>query len=243
MHYFQFIIDDVGIASPKFPRLGQLISEYGIDPALAFYMIRESIRVQVSNIERPAPVESEMIVDTLPVHWFEHGVIRELLSNIDDIKPSLMLGNDFYLTFWLLSISDLPIDLATANEQHLKKIAEVEDEIKRLQTKKTDSASEMIAKFQIDLNNLSLQSKTLEADVNARNSEFIALKQYSESWVELNHPPLLVAISFLQNCLYPRAKLSPIEASFSAGFLIALHSLRLPNISLISIFSMVRIFN
>ena len=49
----------------------------------------------------------------------------------------------------------------------------------------------------------------------------------------------MVALSLLQECFYPRAKLSLIEATFSADFLLALHSLDLPGLPFLSVYSVV----
>ena len=49
----------------------------------------------------------------------------------------------------------------------------------------------------------------------------------------------MIALSLLQECFYPRAKLSLIEATFSADFLLALHSLDLPGLPFLSVYSVV----
>ena len=189
MHFFQFILED---CDPDFlngfPTFQEITEQFKVQPALAFYMIREPIRARIASdighcLCKSIRSETDMDIDSNLVYWLQHPTAKELIDHILQSKQ-LLFSPEFYATFWLLSVSDLPVDPVAAVAVLSGKIAEIGENIDRLSGNTAEIAKSKVRRFQAELESLSAQRDRIGLEVENRISQFRMIRPYATGWFE-----------------------------------------------------------
>ena len=124
-----------------------------------------------------------MDIDSNLVYWLQHPAAKEFVDHILQSKQ-LLFSPEFYATFWLLSVSDLPVDPVAAVAVLSGKIAEIEEDIDRLSGNTAEIAKSKVRRFQAEFESLSLQRERIGLEIENRISQFRMIKAYATGWFE-----------------------------------------------------------
>ena len=194
------------------PKVDDLAEKYGIEPAIIYHIFRRD----VGSISRPAACTSsdskraseESSHFTLKSNW-ERMMPRELVGQI---------SHEMYNSFWQMVLSDIFVPVAL-----------YENAFRRFSDRSNSQQASEDVPHKVVLQKLkSEHAELIAALVSCKHK----LKQAAKSWI-LEEDPSVVARSILQHMIYPRLKMSGVDALYAAHFIDVLHEMGVPRFNIL----------
>ncbi|CAH7666345.1 transcription factor/nuclear export subunit protein 2-domain-containing protein, partial [Phakopsora pachyrhizi] len=243
------------------PSIEDMWSKHGIDPAIIFQVWRPVLSTYVRpNLKIGS--EGEIIIENKSQSFVSDSAPAELLATQMNYPSSLsatvliaqkmlpeatrkLVGPHFFVTFWQLDLYDIRMP----DERYIS-------ETSRLNTMLSDLDREYAMPMISSLKevNRSNRSKILEIRSTLTKEMKLHIKHYELARARLASEksywfPLSARSQFraqllehiIQHCFNPRAKLSPVDAAYTAHFIKTLHGLGTASFMTLKLFD--RIFS
>lgn len=218
------------------PYIPELLTDYGLDPTLAFMIGRSSFAQRMSEYtsSRPASPKgheeeasetskdvSSLAKDILP----PHDVLEPLIVAVKESQPEstwFNLSPEFYVTFWTTSLTELASPGASYSYEAERLTKEY------LRVGGTAGAKMKEAKDNLvrEAGKQAMVSRKARARICARNSQ----------WFDSSRKPDAISDALLQKCILPRAVFSPTDADFCFKMIRFLHE-NAPNFRTLSLYT------
>lgn len=195
------------------PKAGDLAEKYGIEPAIIYHIFRRS---NFGSISSPAACTSS---DSKQAS--EESCHFMLNKNWERVMPSELGGKfsrEMYNTFWQMVLSDIFVP-NTLYENAFRKYSGRNNS---RQTSEDDLHNGVLQKLKSE------HAELTAALVSCKHK----LKEAAKSWV-LEEDPSVVARCILQYMVYPRLKMSGVDALYAAHFIDLLHEMDIPRFNIL----------
>lgn len=218
------------------PYIPELLTDYGLDPTLAFMIGRVSFAHRMSDYTRSRPATpksledeasetskptSSITKDILP----SHEVLEPLIAAVKASQPEstwINLSPEFYVTFWTTSLTEL----ASPGPSYSYEAERLTKEYLRVggvAGAKMKEAKDNLVK---EAGKQAMVSRKARARISARNSQ----------WFDSSRKPDAISDALLQKCILPRAVFSPTDADFCFKMIRFLHE-NAPNFRTLSLYT------
>lgn len=185
----------------------------------------EQTEKPVGDAESATPIASPM--------W--HPVLMPLIASTPKYVPESALsalGAPFFVTFWQMCLADIavPMDRYQQETNRLRQwIRDVETSTE--QSENLKKSARVRLQDRISQLNAELKEQTLAHQATRRR-----LAYEKSLWFAEHVDRALLAQQMIEQCLYPRALLSPTDAMFAARFLRLLHTNGTHNLSTLAVY-------
>ena len=234
-----------------FSSLLELVSKeergYGLDPDVAFSVVRplvtsallsqEMREKKMAAIEEGADVDEELVKV-----GEEEKKIAEWLPSKDAMRSTYKvmlpgsaweaLSVQLYETFWSLKLYDIYVP----KQKYEEEVDRLKKECVRLQsswkddsTKKTTSSQKKYTSMKNTMTELKKEMTTQQSHCRAIRRKVEATKDDFLGGLDASEVINNSSQAFLTHCVFPRSLLSTEDASFSAKFILMLHSMEAPH--------------
>ncbi|KAG9241052.1 transcription factor/nuclear export subunit protein 2-domain-containing protein [Calycina marina] len=205
------------------PYIPELLTEYGVDPTIAFMIGRTSFAYRMAiykeaspaSLEEPtsnSPSASGSISPEITAGLPAHEVLEPLIAAVKASQPMSTWKNftpEFYVTFWTTTLTELasPQPLYASLAKELTKAhGRLSGELAAKGKEEKDALLE-------EAGTQHTYSRKARARLNSRGSE----------WFDVSSKPDAISESVLQKCILPRALLSQTDADYCFRMVRFLH--------------------
>lgn len=228
------------------PSVGRLCLEFGLDPAVSWWISRDVIHNRIVRLESDNGEDVEMkdAEDASPKNAAEKKSWNLVLKKVmDEFRPVLpeevwsKFSLSFYVTFWQLSVYDIFVPVEAYKLADASAVAAIRD----LDRNRSDiSASGMARRRERKeehMATLKVVSEAMKTHIRDYNRVKKRLTYEKDHWFADEHSDQReVTNSFIQYCLFPRLMLSPNDASFCSKIIRELHRLATPKFHTIGVY-------
>lgn len=219
--YLEFLVQTLEPAelSALLPPPDMLISRFGIDTPVAFAITRAALQYEIKNANETHEVWPAALVP-----------VMERMSHVLPEAVRKTLGESFFVTFWQLGLADILVPM----DRYQQEINRMRQSIRDVDAA-TDLSEGIKKSTRMRLNDsIASLSAELKDQTLAHQTTRRRLQAEKGAWFAPNVDRALLAQQIVEECLHPRALLSPTDALFSARFLRLLHTngtLNLPTLA------------
>lgn len=240
---------NTGLPAEKYeeiiPSVSKLCLDLGLEPAVAWWIVRNAVKSKMRKVEAPEVDDVEMkdAEDAAPVvekktPW--NPVLEKIMAEVKPILPEDVWSKfslSFYVTFWQLSIYDIHVPM----EAYQTETNRINAAVRALDSDRSDLSISGRQKTRERREELMATSGRLSAELklHIRDHNLARRRLVSEKdhWFASDHyDQREVTNHFIQYCLLPRIMLSPNDASFCSRFIKDLHKMGTPKFHTIGIY-------
>ncbi|OUS42069.1 transcription factor/nuclear export subunit protein 2-domain-containing protein [Ostreococcus tauri] len=200
------------------PTACSLTKDYGLEPSVVYHIFRPHF----TCLQRATGCSSNS-------HDCEAVDVKAVLDDWENAIPCETLrfiSSDMYTTFWRLNLDDVFIHdegYSTAIIACEAKVKAFEHVLQRTKGENPEAIAGM-SNFSAHIKNLASE----RAKKTAANQALVeALKQFSKSWIT-SEDRCGVVRCILEHMIFPRVKMSGLDAYYAARFISLLHELDTP---------------
>lgn len=244
---------NTGLPAEKYeeivPGIGRLCLEFGLEPAVAWWIVRNAVKSKMRRVEAESPDTSDDVEmkdadgETLAVvgkksPW--NPVLEKIMEEVRPILPEEVWGKfslSFYVTFWQLSIYDIHVPM----EAYQHETTRLNAAVRALDQDRSDMSISGRQKTRERREEMMATHSRLSAELklHIRDHNFARRRLMAEKdhwFADAHYDQREVTNAVVQHCILPRLLLSPNDASFCSRFIKDLHKMGTPKFHTIGIY-------
>jgi THO complex subunit 2 len=238
------------------PPLGDLVSVYGVPPAIAFHISRPALRASITRApsragkgakeeEKGRDASAVDAAAALLAPWAHDSA--ELRAAVRAVLPDAAWSSmtpALYQAFWSYSLYDLKVPKERYQHQMKRALATVERLKKPLP--KEEDTTEGRRERRAELKAAQVAYPAVKEELAAQNRNHAFVMERFEAAKDAFFPPGAAAaeektgassLALLRHCVLPRIMLSPGDALYCARFVALLHANDTPGFSTIAYYN------